>query len=172
MQRLADAEPKLYRADISRKLISLLGQEGLDFKGNICSALAVWSELPGPASEAALIVVKELVAKGEAVPPEIVSLIVKERNTGIIPILDELWFKNPMAWESLFADLGQPIEDTVIRRFPDTSGTIRYSAVRILGRVGGSRSLPVLTAAMAGKDPELKVLIEQSKKSIAARLGE
>ncbi len=172
VQRLADAEPKLYRADISRKLISLLGQEGLDFKGNICSALAVWSELPGPASEAALIVVKELVAKGEAVPPEIVSLIVKERNTGIIPILDELWFKNPMAWESLFADLGQPIEDTVIRRFPDTSGTIRYSAVRILGRVGGSRSLPVLTAAMAGKDPELKVLIEQSKKSIAARLGE
>jgi hypothetical protein len=172
VQRLAEAEPKIYRADISRKLISLLGMDGLDFKGNICSALAVWSELPGPASEAALSVVKKLVAANETVPSEIVSLIVKERNTGIIPILDELWFKNPMAWEGLYADLSQPIEDTVIRRFPETSGTIRYSAVRILGRVGGANSLPVLTAALSGKDPELEVLIEQSKKSIAARLGE
>jgi hypothetical protein len=144
----------------------------LDFKGNICSALAVWSELPGPASEAALIVLKKLVAENETIPPEIVTLIVKERNTGIIPILDELWFKNPMAWESLYADLGQPIEDTVLARFPDTTGIIRYSAVRILGRVGEARSLPVLKAAMSIKDPELKVLIEQSKKSIAARLAE
>jgi hypothetical protein len=60
----------------------------------------------------------------------------------------------------------------VLARFPDTTGTIRYSAVRILGRVGGARSLSVLTEEMAGKDPELKVLIEQSKKSISARLGE
>jgi hypothetical protein len=172
VQRLAEADPKIYRADISRKLISLLGQDGLDFKGNICSALMVWSELPGPASEAALIEVKKLVAKAETVPPEIVGLIVKERNTGIIPILDELWYKNPVAWESFYSELGQPVEEAVIKRFPDTSGTIRYSAVRILGRVGGSRSLPVLTAEMSGKDPELKVLIEQSKKSIAARLGE
>jgi hypothetical protein len=172
VQRLAEADPKIYRADISRKLISLLGQDGLDFKGNICSALMVWSELPGPASEAALIEVKKLVAKAETVPPEIVGLIVKERNTGIIPILDELWYKNPVAWESFYSELGQPVEEAVIKRFPDTSGTIRYSAVRILGRVGGSRSLSVLTAEMSGKDPELKVLIEQSKKSIAARLGE
>ena len=63
VQRLAEVEPKIYRTDISRKLITLLDQEGLDFKGNICSALAVWSESPGPASEAALIEVKKLVAK-------------------------------------------------------------------------------------------------------------
>lgn len=172
VQRLAEAEPKIYRADISRKLISLLAEDGLDFKGNICNALAVWSEVRGPASEAALIEVKKLVEKAEAVPSEIVALIVKEQNRGIIPILDELWFKNPMAWESLYADLGEPIEDTVLKRFPETTGTIRYSAVRILGRVGGILSLAVLTDAMVVKDPELKVLIEQSKKSISVRLGE
>lgn len=171
VQRLAEVEPKIYRTDISRKLITLLDQEGLDFKGNICSALAVWSESPGPASEAALIEVKKLVAKGVAVPPEMVALIVKERNNGIIPILDELWFKNPMAWESHYADLGEPIEETVLARFPETSGTIRYSAIRILGRVGGNRSLKILTEAMVSKDPELKVLIEQSSKSISARLS-
>lgn len=171
VQRLAEAEPKIYRSDVSRKLISLLGEDGVDFKGNVCNALAVWSEPPGPAGEAALEVVKKLVGKNELVPPEMVALIVKEKNAAVIPILDELWFKNPMAWESLYADLGQPAEATVIRRFPETKGTIRYSAVRILGRVGGADSLPLLAAAGAGADPELKVLLEQAQRSIRGRLG-
>jgi hypothetical protein len=171
VQRLAEAEPKVYRSDISRKLISLLGDDSVDFKGNICSALALWSELPGAAGEAALNVVKKLIAKNEAVAPEIVSLIVKEKNAAIIPILDELWFRDPMIWESIYADLGQPIEATVIRRFPETKGTIRYSAVRILGRVGGADSLPVLAAAVVGADAELKVLLDQALRSIRTRLA-
>jgi len=171
VQRLAAAEPKIYRSDISRKLISLLGQDGVDFKANICTALAVWSDPPGPASEAALKAVKKLAGANEVVPPEMVALIVKEKNTAVIPILDELWYKNPMAWESLYADLGQTIEATVIHRFPETKGTIRYSAARILGRVGGVDSLPVLAAAASDADPELKVLLEQAQKSIRGRLN-
>ena len=77
-----------------------------------------------------------------------------------------------MTWESLYADLGQPVEATVIQRFPGTKGTIRHSAVRILGRVGGTDSLPVLAAATAGADSELRVLLEQAQKSIRARLGQ
>lgn len=172
VQRIAEAEPEIYRTDITRKLIALLGEERVDFKGNICTALAVWSEQPGPAGEAALDVVKNLAAKSDEIPPEIIALIVKEKNAGVIPILDELWFKNPMNWESLYGDLGQPIEATVIRRFPKTKGTIRYSAVRLLGRVGGAESLEVLAAAAGGVDSELKVLIEQAQKSIRGRLGQ
>lgn len=171
VQRLAEAEPKIYRSDVSRKLISLLGEDGVDFKGDICRALAVWSEQPGPASEAALEVVKKLVGKNEEVPPEMVVLIVREKNAAVIPVLDELWFKNPGDWESLYADLGQMAEATVMRRFPQTSGAIRYSAVRLLGRVGGADSLPLLAAAGADADPELKVLLEQAQKSIRGRLG-
>ncbi len=169
VQRLAVAEPKIYRSDITRRLILLLAEEGLDFKGNICSALAIWSEHAGPASAAALNVLKKLIADNKAIPQEMIALIVKEKNTDVIPILDELWFKNPMPWESLYADLGPQIEATVIERFPQTSGTIRYSAVRILGRVGGADSLPVLSAALSSADPELRVLIDQAQKSIAAR---
>ncbi len=54
VQRLAEAEPKIYRTDISRKLISMLGEDEVDFKGTICKAL--WRSgrrTPGPASEAA-----------------------------------------------------------------------------------------------------------------------
>ena len=172
VQRIAEAEPKIYRTDITRKLIALLGEERVDFKGNVCAALAVWSERPGPAGEAALDVVRKLTAKNEAIPPAIIALIVKEKIAGVIPILDELWFKNPMNWESHYGDLGQPIEATVLRRFPGTKGTIRYSAVRILGRVGGTDSLAVLAAATGGADSELKVLLEQAQKSIRGRLGQ
>ncbi|MES2923449.1 MAG: hypothetical protein V4819_17980 [Verrucomicrobiota bacterium] len=172
VQRIAEAEPKIYRVDITRKLIALLGEDTVDFKDNICKALSVWSEQPGPAGEAALGLVKKLSAKNEPIPPEIIALVVKEKNAGVIPILDELWFKNPLTWESLYADFGQPIEATVIQRFPGTKGTIRYSAVRILGRVGGADSLPVLAAAAPGGDSELRVLLEQAQKSIRTRLGQ
>ena len=172
VQRIAEAEPKIYRVDIARKLIALLGEDSVDFKGNICEALSVWSEQPGPAGEAALALATKLAANNQPVPPAVVALAVKERNPAVIPVLDELWFKNPMTWESLYADLGQPVEATVIQRFPGTKGTIRHSAVRILGRVGGTDSLPVLAAATAGADSELRVLLEQAQKSIRARLGQ
>lgn len=172
VQRIAEAEPKIYRIDITRKLIALLGEERVDFKGNVCAALAVWSEQPGPAGEAALDLVRKLTAENEVIPPEIIALVVKEKNAGVIPILDELWFRNPMTWESLYGDLGQPIEATVIGRFPGTKGIIRYSAVRILGRVGGIDSLEVLDAAAGAADSELRVLIEQARKSIRGRLGQ
>ncbi len=170
VQRLAEAEPKVYRSDISRKLISLLGEDGVDFRGHICSALAVWSEVAGPASEAALGVVEKLVAQNQVVSPEIMTLIVKEKNLRVIPILDELWLKNPMAWEALYADLGPPVEASVLKRFAEATGTMRYSAVRILGRVGGAGSLKVL-AGVTADDIELKVLVEQAQKSIRSRLG-
>ena len=172
VQRIAEAEPKIYRIDITRKLIALLGEDGVDFKDTICKALSVWSDQPGPAGEAALALVKKLAAKEQPIPPAIVALVVREKNFAVIPILDELWFKNPMTWESLYGDLGQSAEATVIQRFPGTKGTIRYSAVRILGRVGRADSLPVLSAAAAGADSELRVLLEQAQKSIRTRLGQ
>jgi hypothetical protein len=172
VQRLAEAEPKLYRIDISRKLIALLGDDAVDFKGNVCSALVVWSDQPGPASDAALIALKKLMVQGKPVPQEMIALMVHEKNSAVIPILDELWMKTPMTWESYYADFGSEIEATVIRRFPETKGTVRYSAVRILGRVGGVDSLSLLTPETTAGDSELRVLIEQAKKSIRTRLGQ
>lgn len=169
VQRLAEAEPKIYRADISRRLVELLMLDGVDFKGNICEALALWSEKPAVAADAALSVVNELREKSAVIPHEMLALIVKDRNPKVIPILDELWFKNPMAWESLYSDFGPGIEPTLIQRFPQTSGTVRYSAIRILGRVGGADSLRVLSDSLAGADAEVRVLAEQAKAAIQAR---
>lgn len=171
VQRLADAKPTIYRSDITNKLISLLDEDTVDFKPLVCRALEVWAEKPGPASAAALKEVKKLVAKKYTIPPDMISLIVKERNPEVIPILEELWVQNATNWEALFGDMGQSIEPTLIKRFPQTSGTLRYSAIRLLGRTGGEDSLPVLASVPAGADPELKVILQQAVKSINDRLG-
>jgi hypothetical protein len=171
VQRLAEAEPKLYRADITRKLISLLGEHEVDFKSSVCKALTVWAEEPGPAGEAALAEIRRLLANNAVIPPEMVALSVKEKIPGVIPVLDELWFKNPVAWESIYADVGPKAEEFIIRRFPRTEGTIRYSAVRLLGKVGSFDSLAVMTAAAASADRELKILIENAQNSIRSRTG-
>lgn len=171
VQRLTDVEPKIYRADITRKLISLLAEDGVDFKGDICNALAVWSEKPGPASQAALAVVKQLIAKDQPVDRNIIVLIVKEKNTAVIPALNQLWLKNPLPWESLYGDVGSAIEPSIHAEFNETRGTYRSSAIRLLGRVGTAASLPVLEAATQGSDREQAILIEQAKKSIQDRLA-
>lgn len=169
VKRLADAQPKIYRSDITRKLLSLLGAQGVAFKGDICTALAVWSEPPGPAGDVALKEAKDLLERKCEVPPEMIALIVKEKNPAVVPVLDELWSHDPTQWESLYGDLGPPAEPTLIRRFPSTEGMLRQSAVRLLGRVGGANSLPLLEAAVAGANPELKVLLEKSSASIRSR---
>lgn len=171
VKRLAEAEPKIYRSDITRKLIALLGEDAVDFKADICNALAVWSAEPGPAGEAALKEAGKLLARDRHVPKEVISLIVKEKNPGVVPILDELWSENSTQWETLYGDVGPPAEATLIRRFPTTEGSLRHSAVRLLGRVGGERSLPLLEAAASGADPELEVLIQKATAAIKARAG-
>ena len=103
VRRLAEAEPKVYRNDISRKLISLLESNGVEFKGDVCKALSVWADEPGTAGEAALRQVRILIDADDEVPPEMVALIVKEKNPGVIPILEGLWGEDPTRWESLFA---------------------------------------------------------------------
>lgn len=170
VQRLADAEPKIYRNDITRKLITLLGARGVTFKGDLCRALAVWSEHPGPAGDAALQEVKALLARKAEVPQEMISLIVKEKNPAVAPVLDELWIRNPTQWETLYGDLGASAEVTLIRRFPTIDGMLRHSAVRLLGRVGGADSLPLLEAAATGADSELRILLQKATASIRKRL--
>lgn len=171
VERLTQAEPKVYRSDISRKLIALLGTQWVTFKGEICSALAVWSEKPGPAGDAALVQVSALFAKESDIPKEMIALVVKEKNPGILPILDQLWQKKPTEWESLYGDFGQAAEASLIRTFPSTEAGLRQSAVRLLGRVGSKDSLPVLEGALERADSEMKVLIEKASASIRSRVG-
>lgn len=169
-KRLAEVEPKLYRNDISRRLIALLKDDGVDFKRALCGALLIWADEAAEVGDAAEGVLKKLRAKKLPIPTELIALLVKAKQVSIIPILDSLWFDDPGTWEQYYADMGPPIETTLIRRLPQTTGGMRKSIVRMLGKVGGDDSLPVLEAAREGADAELRSRIETAEKSIRARL--
>ncbi len=169
VKRLAGVEPNIYRSDITRQLISLLGQEWVEFKADVCKALAVWSENPGPAGEAALKEVLKLRAQRKDVPVEMIALIVNEKTPGGVPVLDELWRDNATRWESYYGDMGPAAEATLISGFPATKGAQRRSTIRLLGRLGGPDSLPLLEAAANGADSEMTVLIKNAIDSIRDR---
>jgi predicted Zn finger-like uncharacterized protein len=171
VKRLAEAEPKIYRSDITGRLISLLTTPEVKFKGAICDALATWSEDPAPAAEAALKVADKLLARKAPIPEEMIALIVKAKNPGVIPIIDSLWSETPSHWEMQYSEIGQAAEPTLLKRFPQTKGWQRQSAVRLLGKVGGANSLPYLEQAKTGADPELRVLLDKAIQSIRSRKG-
>jgi len=171
VQRLAEADPKIYRTDITRRLVGLLSEDRIDFKEDLCLALAVWAETQGPASDAAIEVTKELIEKSQKVPSGIISLIVKEQNQKGIPLVHQLWLASPNAWESLYADFGQSIESLVLGSFSKMEGAARHSAIRLLGSVGGPDSVPVLDAAMPGASIETKILLEKAQIAIRQRIA-
>lgn len=171
VERLAEAEPRIYRTDIARKLIRLLQEEDIDFKESICRALIVWAESPGAAGGAALAEAERLLGSGSPVPEDIMALVVKEQTPGAAEVLDRLWAESPTNWETLYGELGAPAEATLVRRFPSTEGTLRHSAVRLLGKVGGRKSLEVLEEPMDSSDAELSVLVEKAKEAILKRIG-
>ncbi|KAB2641800.1 MAG: hypothetical protein DVB25_00525 [Verrucomicrobia bacterium] len=172
VKRLADAPPKMYRNDISRRLIVLLRDEGVEFKEDLCRALMRWADESTTAAEAAEAALRKLVAAKKTVPREMIALLVKAKRVSIIPILNNLWLADSGTWEPYYVELGTPIEASLIGQFKDLSGGLRNSAVHMLGKVGGSASLPVLNAVRAGADPELLVRIETAEKAIRERRSE
>lgn len=169
VKRLAEAEPKLYRSDITRSLNQLLGTPQVNFKGDICRALVAWSETPGPASDAALREIKKMMSHGVAVPMEMVELVLHEKNAGLLPVIHDLWEQNPRQWESLYGEVGGQAEQVLLRRFPTAEGSQRHSIVRLLGKIGSPASLPMLESSIAQADSELRVLLEKAAHSIRER---
>jgi hypothetical protein len=172
-KRLMESSPKILRADITRRLIELLMVDEVDFKGDICSALAVWSELPGPAGTIALNEAEKLVAKDIEVPKEMIALVVKEGIANVTGVLDKLWQKNPTNWESLYADVGPSAEPALLVHVGINDDGLRRSLVRILGKVGGSDSQQALESMrVTATEPELKILINNSLAAIRARTSQ
>lgn len=170
VNRLAEAEPTIYRDDITRSLIELLGVEKVNFPGDVCKALMVWAEDPVPAGNAAYARMVRLREANQSIPRDMVALLAKAKNEKALPIVEALWHEDPTMWERLLGDFGPLAEPGILKQFPDMQGTIRHSAARVLERVGTRASLPILEAALPTAEPELVVLIENATKAIKNRL--
>ena len=172
VKRLAEAEPKLYRDDIKRRLVQLLKEADAPMQGDICRALGAWSEPDDEkAVAAAVLALQKLQLKGNVPPRETLVFLVSRKSMEVAPILDVLWAGDPTVWEQLYGELGPAIEPLVLGRMKDASSSVRHSALRLLARVGGKASLPVIAAARDGADAELRVLIERAETAIRGRAG-
>jgi len=171
VNRLADSEPKVFRTDISRHLTSLLREEHVDFKGEVARALAVWVEDPKQVGADALRAAEELKLRGQPVPKDLVELAITAKTPGVIPLVDELWRKDPMAWEDSYGRLGTDAESVLRLGFPELEGLVRQSAVRLFAKVGTLQSVDLLERAISSADAELKVNIENALTAIRKRGG-
>jgi hypothetical protein len=167
--RVAAAEPKLYRKDIAARLQELIREGDLSLRAEAGRALLNWGEPGDGAEEVALAAVKEISSGGHEVPEALVKLLVVRRELAVIPYIDDLWSRDFTKWEELYGELGTPIEDLVIARYAKGSVSLRMSAIRLLGRVGGAKSVTVLEESREASVPEVRVLIDRALESIRAR---
>ena len=167
--RLASAKPKIFRADISRMLVELMGKQGVRFHGEIARALLVWAEEPGPAGKAALEAVKSLAIQGIPVSETLVELVVKEQPEGAAAAIHELWLAKPNLWQSSYVEFGGQIEEKVLGQINAEDSTLRRSALVILGDVGTEKSLPALKKLSTDKEASIRVLAERAVSEINDR---
>ncbi len=169
VERLANAEPSIFRKDISDMLIKLMAKPGVRFHDELSKALLVWLEDHSLAGEVALKVLKDRIAAGEQVPESLVRLLLKGNNQEAIPSVLTLWLSDPLIWERHYADLGSVIEPSVLEQLDSEKSPLRRSAINILGKIGTENSLPALERLIAAEDPEIRVLAERAIKAIKER---
>lgn len=167
--RLASVEPKLYRKDIARRMQQLMREGDRELREETAKALLVWGEPGDGAEEVVREAVTEIDEGGHDVPESLVKFLVVRGDLAVIPVIDGLWSRDFTRWEESYGALGPAIEDSVLARYPKASVTLRMSAVRLMGRVGTAKSIPVLEQSREGATPEVQLLIDRAIIAIQAR---
>ncbi len=167
--RLADAEPRSYRADITRRLHELFEEPGVNFHGAIARALAVWDQDTVAASKAATRAAVGLHERGTTAPADLVSLALKEPSESMVPVLVSQWRDNSTLWENHCIAMGPLIEEAMLDEFESSDGSSRQSAVRILSQTGGEASLAALSEAVGETTGELELIMRQAIETIQRR---
>ena len=167
--RLADADPVIYRTDISRTLIELLGKPGVTFHNELARALLVWEEEPGPAAEVGLKVLRKIVASGEPASENLVSLVTRGKSEDAIATLNTLWTQSPGLWEKYYGEFGPPIIPGLMAQLDSEEAPVRRSAIKLLGKLATDEALPALEKLTEDQDPEVRVLAARAVASIKGR---
>lgn len=171
VKRIAEAEPKLYRSDIVGRLQSLMVEGDLIMKREVARALTAWSQ-DGDGSVAAVRnAAARLIEGSEDVPSSIIEFLIAKEDHDSIAMVHNLWLSNTREWESLYSDFGPAIEPQLLDGFEELEPLEQLSAIRLLGRVGGSKALPVLESIRKEASAELTVSIDRSMDQINRRFN-
>jgi hypothetical protein len=168
--RLTDAEPAMYRADITRKLRELWNSSGVHFHAAITRALILWDEDVEGLTALANANAAKLHAAKIDVPVEMVALAVKNPTPEIVPVLMANWRISTLSWENLCIEAGAILEKPMLLEFAESRGSHRQSAARILSRIGGAESKAALEAAMNDENREMALVIRQALDTLVSRM--
>ncbi|MCU0795882.1 MAG: hypothetical protein MUF31_08105 [Akkermansiaceae bacterium] len=168
-KRLAAVEPKLFRSDITQRLQELAKSPDPTHREAAVRALQVWSE----EGDGSLVLVRDLMEEmlqdKRPIPRAMVQFLSRSKDAESAALVQRLWQDDPGEWENLFGDFGPVIEADLVAAYPELTLKWRLSAIRLLGRTGGQKSLELLSRERAAADGEMASLIEQAMKAIGER---
>jgi hypothetical protein len=168
--RLSTTNAYVLRADIVKRIISLLNNPDLELLNNASKALFRWSDGKDHAVEAIAKATKDWHKKNQTFPLESIKFLVKWNHPEVFSMLDEMWLKEPVKWEEIYAQGSSVAEDYITKHINKSDLEHRISAARILGKVGTSKSISLLQDAIATtNDGELKVSYKNAIESIQYR---
>ncbi|MFT4175950.1 MAG: hypothetical protein QM627_04780 [Luteolibacter sp.] len=169
VKRLSTAEPKVYRPDISRRMNQLLEDPAVSFLEDLSRALDVWADSVPETAEAAARVLERLHREHKSIPVELVRLISKGKIVRVLPILHELWKRDPVNWEAAYQEMGESIEPALLADYSSLNVRAQVSATRMLGEIGTAASLPVLQEERSKANREIQLMIDQVSQKIRNR---
>lgn len=164
VKRLAAAEPRARRDDITQKLIKMLPESNTGLRLEIIRALKTWA-LPGAGAEQpVLAAVKEIHKEGK-VNRDAMEFLIKFEVDEAGGILLELWDKDPVAWSETMVSLGEGAQVLLLPELKDMDTAHIISASAILGKAAAKTAIPHIEEVMKQKDG-------QAEKSLQAAIDE
>lgn len=167
--RMAEAEPLVYRQEISQTLIVLLGKPGITFHDSIAKALIVWAEEPDAAAAAGLAVLRDYATMGAAAPENLLELVTRGGSDDAIPTLNQLWKQSPDRLGKHYGRFGGRVIPGLMAELAAGNKPLRRSAIRLLGEVGTEAVAVELEKLSGDEDPEVRVLAERAIAKIRDR---
>jgi hypothetical protein len=181
VKRLSSAPPTQSRTDIIRRMNQLLNiteREGLytsddrdELFHNLSEAIYRWSDGKDGSPEAMMQVVAFRHANQKEMNATAIRFLVEKKQRDVIPILHQLWEKQPQKWEEIYILCGEAAEKYITSPFAHPSLPVKLSAFRIASRVGTRVSLNALRAVAAGDiDQETKTACQNAIRNIEERI--
>jgi hypothetical protein len=182
VKRLILAPPTQSRTDIIRRmnqLLSMTERDGLftsndrdELFNNLAQAIYQWSDGKDGSPEAMMQVVTSRHANKKEINATAIRFLVEKKQQNVVPILHEVWQKQPEKWEEIYILAGAAAESQIISSFTHSSLPIKLSAFRIAARVGTAVSLKALEAVAASDiDQETKTACQNAIRNIKSQTG-
>ncbi|MFK7910054.1 MAG: MJ0042-type zinc finger domain-containing protein [Akkermansiaceae bacterium] len=164
VKRLASAEPRARRDDITQKLIKMLPESNTELQLEIIRALKTWA-LPGAGAEKPVLEAAKKIHNEGKMSQDAMDFLIKFEVDEAGELLLELWEKDPVAWSETMISLGSGAQVLLLPKLKEMDASRITSASAILGKTATEPAILHIEEVMTEKEG-------QAKKSLQAAIDE